>query len=360
MLETLERASARPWQLIRGFIKLWRHDRRATFPIPLRTRLSMWVRGFPGECHLIYGLDRNRASDYLPEYHRVIRTPRINRKPEALHDKLLFEALFKGLLPVPRTLAWISGGRPTPLVQQPRVDSLEALLEVSRRYGRLVFKPYGESGGIGFYVLSWEGGNFALNGAPVNAEEIAHLLQRANNYMVTEFAPNGEYAARIYPYTTNTLRILTMRDPYQERRAFIAIAVHRFGSQRSRPTDNFERGGYSAEVDLITGRLKKATTYPHSGRLEWFSRHPETGAEIEGVQVPNWERLVQSLLAATEAYDFLDYVGWDVAVREDRFSVLEGNNHSGMVLLQVHRPLLADERVRAFYEYHRVIRRRRR
>jgi len=360
MLETLERASARPWQMIRGFIRLWRHDRRAKFPIPLRTRISMWLRGFPSECHLIYGLDRNRASDYLPEYHRVIRTPRINRRPEALHDKLLFEALFKGLLPVPATLAWISGGRLAPLVREPRVDSLEALSEVCRERGRLAFKPYGESGGIGFHALSWERGGFLMDGAPVSAGELARFLERANDYMVTEFAANGEYAAKVYPHTTNTLRILTMRDPFQDRRAFVAIAVHRFGSRRSSPTDNFQRGGYAAEVDLATGRLKKATTYPHSGRLEWFSRHPETGAVIEGLQVPNWEKVVHSLLAATEAFDFLDYVGWDVAVREDGFSVLEGNNHSGMVFLQVHRPLLADERVRAFYEYHRVIRRRKR
>ncbi len=360
MLDHLERLSARPWQLIRGLIKLWRHDRRATFPVPLTTCLAMWRRGFPRECHLIYGLDRNPISNYLPEYHRVIRTSRINRRPEVLHDKLLFEAFFKGLLPVPATLAWISAGKIVPLLREPRIDSPEALREACRHLGRLVMKPFGESAGKGFHVLAWEQGRFLLDGSPAGEEALDALFRQATNYMVTEFAPNGEYAARIYPSSTNTVRVLVMRDPFRDRQAFVAVAVHRFGSRTSAPTDNFQRGGFGAEVDVASGVMGKATTYPKSGRMEWFSRHPETGALIEGVEVPGWSHLVERLLAATEAYDFLDYVGWDVAVREDGFNVVEANNHSGMVLLQVHRGLLADERVRAFFEYHRVIRPRRR
>lgn len=50
MLEELERAAARPWEIIRALIKLYKHDRRATFPVPWTTRLAMWRRGFVREC----------------------------------------------------------------------------------------------------------------------------------------------------------------------------------------------------------------------------------------------------------------------------------------------------------------------
>ncbi|MDW8130986.1 MAG: sugar-transfer associated ATP-grasp domain-containing protein [Bryobacterales bacterium] len=360
MLERLERAAARPWGLIRAFIKLYQHDRRATFPIPLKTRLAMWRRGFVRECHLVYGFDHNPVEHYLPEYHRLVRASRINRKPEVLHHKLLFEAFFKALLPIPKTLAWISGGVITPLVPDPWICSPEALLEACRALGRLAVKPFGESGGRGFRVLAWEDGRFLLDRAPLDRAGLGNLVSQARDIMVTEFAWQGEYAARVYPHSTNSMRVLTMRDPFQNRRAFVAIAVHRFGSSRSAPADSFQKGGFACEVDLATGVLGKATTYPREGRVEWFSRHPETGEQIEGLRVPGWENLVQRLLAATEAYDFLDYVAWDVVAREDGFLVLEGNNHSGMVFLQMHRGLLADERVRAFFEYHRVIRPRRR
>lgn len=359
MLEKLERISARPWELIRTFIKLYRHDRRATFPIPLKTRLAMWRRGFVSECHLVYDFARNPIEHYLPEYHRLVRASRINRRPEVLHHKLLFEAFFKALLPIPRTLAWISGGVITPLVRDPWIDAPEALLAACRALGRLVVKPYGESGGKGFHVLAWEDGRCLLDGAPLSRETLAALVRGAGDLMVTEYAWQGEYAAGVYPHATNSIRVLVLRDPHRDRRAFIPIAVHRFGSSRSAPADNFQKGGFAAEVDLATGVVGKATTYPREGKLQWFSHHPETGAPIEGLRVPGWSIIVERLLAATEAYDFLDYVAWDVVARGDGFSVLEGNNHSGMIVLQVFRGLLADERVRAFLEHHRVIRPRR-
>jgi len=278
--------------------------------------------------------------------------------PEVLHHKLLFEAFFKALLPIPATLAWVSAGKITPLTTTPRIDGLEALMEACRQLGRLALKPFGESGSKGFRVLAWEEGQWLLDGRALTRDILHSILRQASNLMITEYVHQGEYAARIFPEATNTIRVLAMRDPLRNRQAFIPIAVHRFGTRNSAPADSFQQGGLAAEVDLSTGVLTKALAYPKDGRLRWFSRHPETGAPIEGVQVPGWARIQESLLAATEAYDFLDYVGWDVVAREDGFSVLEGNNHSGMIFLQVHRGLLADERVRAFFEHHRVIARR--
>lgn len=307
---------------------------------------------------LIYDFERHPIEHYLPEYHRLVRTSRINRKPEVLHHKLLFEAFFKAHLPVPRTLAWINRGLITALVENPRIDSHRALLAACRELRRLVFKPFGESGGNGFHLLAWEDGRLLLDGSPVSEEQLLALERELRDCMITEFARQGEYAARVFHRATNSIRVLVLRDPYQGRRAFVPIAVHRFGSSRSAPVDSFQRGGFAAEVDLATGVLGKATTYPRTGKLEWFSRHPETGELIEGLRVPGWNAIVERLRAATEAYDFLDYVAWDVVAREDGFSVLEGNNHSGMIFLQVHRGLLADERVRAFFAYHHVIRQR--
>ena len=37
------------------------------------------------------------------------------------------------------------------------------------------------------------------------------------------------------------------------------------------------------------------------------------------------------------------------------FTILEGNKYSDVDLLQVHRPLLLDRTVRAFYEEHEII-----
>lgn len=48
------------------------------------------------------------------------------------------------------------------------------------------------------------------------------------------------------------------------------------------------------------------------------------------------------------------YVEWDVVPTDEEggFAVLEANSYSGMKALQVHRPLLDDERVKRFYDAH--------
>jgi hypothetical protein len=48
-------------------------------------------------------------------------------------------------------------------------------------------------------------------------------------------------------------------------------------------------------------------------------------------------------------------VGWDVMVTDDGFQVIEGNKFSDVQVLQVHRPLPDDRRVRDFYR-HGIIR----
>jgi len=54
---------------------------------------------------------------------------------------------------------------------------------------------------------------------------------------------------------------------------------------------------------------------------------------------------------------FCPYIGWDLLVTDDDVVVLEGNDGPDLKLHQVHRPLLADPRIRRFYEHHGVVRR---
>ena len=48
-------------------------------------------------------------------------------------------------------------------------------------------------------------------------------------------------------------------------------------------------------------------------------------------------------------------IAWDLVVTRDGCSVLEGNGPPDVFVWEVHTPLLADPRVRRFYEDHGVI-----
>ena len=133
------------------------------------------------------------------------------------------------------------------------------------------------------------------------------------------------------------------------------MAVHRFGTSLSKPVDNWTQGGLSSSIDLKTGELGKAVSYPFSGTLDFQENHPETKTRISGVVVPRWKAIKAKILGMAKSLPFIPYIGWDIVVTEDSFKVIEGNNHSSIDLFQVHCPLLKNRKIKEFYQQKGVL-----
>lgn len=323
--------------------------------LPLSTsplqRLALWRSGYRGLSAAIYASHdgAHNEADYLPDAARL-ETFFLNGSfaRGILSDKLLFTEIVGAALPVPEIVALIERGEIFPLgeASPPTLGALAA------RHGSLVLKPSDGTRGRGVYRLE----DNQLNGKPVGTDELATLARTLDNYLVTETVAQAAYAQRIFPGSTNSLRVLTLIDP-DTGEPFVARAVHRFGGADTVPTDNWSRGGLCASVELTTGTLGPGVKHAKrtGGRLEWQAHHPDTGAAIAGIVVPRWQEITQALTRAVQQLPFLLYVGWDVVVTETGFCVLEGNNNTDLDLLQVHGGLLRDERVRRFYEHNKVV-----
>jgi hypothetical protein len=325
--------------------------------LPWSQRLSLWRKGFKSASHALFELAQHRPEEYVSDL-EVARARRINGAlGRILKDKLLFEAMLRPYARVPRVLALVERGR---LVWRPGVGVEEATLEalLATSPAGIIAKPVRGSKGRGVLSLRQQEGAFYLSGQAVTVGHAQELFAQLDGYLVVERAEQAEYAARIFPDAANTIRVISMNDP-ETGEVFLPAAMHRFGSVRTRPTDNFQTGGISAAIDLATGRLGRAVRHPNftGGRLEWVSHHPDTGSPIEGVVIPRWDEVQATLKRVVEAYPFLRYVGWDVLVTPDGICLIEGN-HNINLGLQVHGPLLRDPRVRRFYEAHGILRRR--
>lgn len=140
---------------------------------------------------------------------------------------------------------------------------------------------------------------------------------------------------------------------------FIAAATHRFGSEKSFPVDNLSQGGYTAYVDVKTGILGTlvGSANPEKTRM---THHPDTNAPVDGVPIPRWNEVCERLLELSEKVRFLKYVGWDVAITEDGFSIVEGNNYTDLAIFQDHKPLLTNQRIKNFFIKHKIIQKKHR
>lgn len=344
----------------RQYIRWLIHDERSNRRDISRTeRMRAWKAGFLSLTYRMCQIDRFGPKDYVTDRMRYLKTPFLNGAYSVvLDDKLIFNEVFRrhpGLLP--ETYALLRRDVVLPLTAD-RVASQEDLLRLLERKRRLVIKP--TTGGGGGHVVILEpradgAAGAVWNGEPQTAERLRERLRSSRDRLVMEFVEQAPYAREIHPGSANTIRVLCLWND-DEKAPFVARAVHRFGSPATGVVDNITQGGLDALVDLDTGRLGPGARMTPQGRPEFHDHHPDTGARIEGVQVPRWRETVAALLAVHSKYPELPYVGWDVLMTDDGFKLLEGNNMSGLWMFQVHGPLLAEPRVRRFFERRKVVR----
>jgi hypothetical protein len=305
----------------------------------------------------MYELDQNNPKDYVSEFIQKVKTHRFNGPHNGLiDDKLNLSLLMDHCdVPHPRILAIVRWGEIYPFDASRAADAQSWLHDQMSRDGCLVLKPLRGFKGKGFAALSKKGDDYLINGIKASLSDLETLILSVNDCYISTFISQAEYAHQIYPDTTNTVRILTYWD-YVRQEPFIATAVHRFGTERSYPVDNWKSGlgGLSAKIDLDTGELGPAVNLDPEGKLQWHDAHPETGVHIQGVRLPRWAGLTEMIQRAAGALPFIPDIAWDCVITDAGCCVLELNGASALFVVQIHEPLLRDPRVRAFYKHHGI------
>lgn len=209
------------------------------------------------------------------------------------------------------------------------------------------------SGGKQVLLCESEDGAINVNGSRCTLNDTITAIEELEPAYASEYIEQHGYANEIFPKSTNTIRIVTMVDP-DTQKPFIPIAVHRIGTSGTGSVDNWSAGGLSAEVDVENGELSEAAQLDN-GLLRWHDTHPDTNNTISGKVIPRWDEVTETILKIILNRPHLQYVGFDVVVTDDSLKIVEANGNMDVDVLQVHRPLLSDDRVRRFYRHHGVI-----
>ena len=302
----------------------WRQASKTAKATSWRRQLDVWRHGFYARQARMFDFNAHGFAPYLSEYTRRRSLVRLNgTHGRLLGDKLVAFLYLRAIgTPTPEVHGFSHGERLQLLDPTARRRGLEWLLE---QRGKLVVKPRGGSGGQGFAVLAHDGDGFTANGERVS-DVRAHARGQA---VITDYVEQHDYARRIFPEATNTLRVVTARD-VDTGDPFVLGAAHRFGTEQSKPVDNSTRGGMLAGIGLESGILGPLATFPggyasRSDHVEWYEQHPDTGARVAGTQVPHWDEIVREVNRSMDTLLGLELVGWDVIVTPGGFSILEGN-----------------------------------
>lgn len=202
---------------------------------------------------------------------------------------------------------------------------------------QFVVKPAHGSGGEGILVLGAREGDGAWRRAGGDLVTLADLHRHLADIVFGAYSGDLSDRAfvedRIVPHPVFVdlwrdglcdIRVITLRGKP-------VMSMIRVPTAQSRGRANLHQGGLGLAVDLATGRTIRGY---HRGLP--VERHPESGASLVGLAIPDWERVVDVSAAAARAVP-LGYLGVDVVVDRDRGPlVLEINARPGLEIQNVH------------------------
>ncbi len=179
---------------------------------------------------------------------------------------------------------------------------------------QFVVKPATGSGGDGILVFdAHREGRFRLcTGTHVTLDDLAHHL--ANTL-------NGQYSLGGHPDRV-MIEYRVLFDPIFDKvsyvgvpdirvivfRGFPVMAMARLPTQASNGRANLHQGAVGVGIDISTGLTMRGVLENDVVRL-----HPDTNAELEGLEVPLWPKI---MLMAARCYELtgLGYLGVDIVL----------------------------------------------
>jgi alpha-L-glutamate ligase-like protein len=190
-----------------------------------------------------------------------------------------------------RRLEEILQGRTDFCIKPAHGSGGQGILVVTGRINERYRKPNGAlltAEELSYYVSHILSGLYSLGGQP----DVALIESRV------EFDPMFEAVSYL---GVPDIRILVFR-------GVPVMAMVRLPTRMSDGKANLHQGAVGAGVELTTGRTLSGVW---TNRV--LTRHPDTGAPIEGLQIPQWDRMLE-LAARCSDLVGLGYIGVDIVL----------------------------------------------
>ena len=146
-------------------------------------------------------------------------------------------------------------------------------------------------------------------------------------FIVQEGLVQHDTMNQIYPQSVNTFRINT---ECIDGNVKILHSLVRMGSGGEQ-VDNATSGGMYIKIDKETGRLADIAYMTNRSTRP---THPDTGFVFKDAVIKEWPVLKTFALDVAKKFREIKYLGWDVALTTEGFSVIEVNHHPGFGIVQ--------------------------
>jgi hypothetical protein len=236
------------------------------------------------------------GTGYMFEYQKKMNPP---SKRDILDDKRKFFVSYKEFF-------------------QHRVFSQEDLqsnpqfVEELKSFDKLVFKVSDGKCGIGVV--------FKTKADLVNMDILDYMKTEGFDLVETYIVQHPELN-RLSPSGVNTVRIFTQLN----KEGNVEILGCRQRISVNSNVDNLAAGNIAAPINEFTGVIDGPGIYSDITKKPEY-KHPVTGIELIGFQVPFWQACLELVDQASKKHPQNRSIGWDIVVTEKGPGLIEGNH----------------------------------
>lgn len=255
-------------------------------------------------------LSPSERKSFIPEYEKNIFCDRVNdyNKAKIFDSKWLTYTHFKKYY-----------GRDVILLSDSfdlYKDSFKSFIDKHRSF---IVKPDSDASGRGIKILHVTDCEDAVK------KILDNYSHQFDNLVIEELIIQADEMARFHPDSVNTIRMRSFR--FDDRVEILPCNM-RIG-QGGAVVDNTGQGGISAALD-DNGQVTVACD--EAGKL--YYTHPNTDIPIVGYCVHKWDEAVKMIKELALIVPEVRYVGWDIALTDNGWVLIEGNDKGMFVGIQ--------------------------
>lgn len=312
----------------------------------LKEKLWSYKRGFLVSSTKAFGLTQQNYKYYVSDFDFYRMYPIDKQYKHWIDDKLTMKYMLSPYSTyLPKYFCTIKmGGIVSPLVDGKDIYSIDDLLICIKREKQVALKLASSAHGVGFYKLSFQE-HFEIDNQIVTEAQLIEFLRKLDEYLVTEYVVAHEAIRKVSCGALNTVRIMVINEDLKHPR--LANSVMKFSTKASGQVDNVKAGSVFAKVNVFTGEFSDAKNIVNNVYLSCNS-HPDSKFELKGV-LPHWQELSDKLVEISQFLAPLTYFGYDIAITDDGFKIIEINSHQGLMMFQCYGPLLKENIAADFF-----------
>lgn len=186
---------------------------------------------------------------------------------------------------------------------------------------KFIYKPTESSGGHNVIIINAK--EFT------SVDDLFDILISIGTGVAEELIIQNDDLAKFHPASVNTVRLVSFLN--NENEIEILWTFLRMGMSGS-ITDNTSGGGLGAMIDPETGIIMAPGMDVDANQ---YIFHPDTGVQIVGYQLPEWDKAVQTARDMARLIPEMRVVGWDLAYTSNGWVLVEGNSHPQCMAPQV-------------------------